>query len=206
MQYRFFELLLLTSIYSLPFMDVPKVVEAKTTTVVLLNNGKTQNAVMVSTEKGSANLDRIGAYVDMSDKKKAPPAPKMMPPEEIKKRFAKALSASPQKGLVFRLYFQAKQMKLTEESEKILQTAIKMMLKRTPCMVDIIGHTDTMGSSELNVKVSLKRAKYIEGIIKEKNIEVSSLVAKGYGEEDLLVETPDNTVEAKNRNVEIFIK
>jgi len=73
-------------------------------------------------------------------------------------------------------------------------------------MVDIIGHTDTTGSNEINIKVSLKRAKYIESILKEKGVKAESLTAKGYGEEDLEVETADNVAEAKNRNVEIFIK
>jgi OOP family OmpA-OmpF porin len=73
-------------------------------------------------------------------------------------------------------------------------------------MVDIIGHTDTVGSDAINAKVSLKRARFIEVLVRKENIKILSLVSKGYGEEDLLVQTRNNKSEEKNRNVEIFIK
>jgi len=190
-------------------IEIPKViqvVEPKITTVVLLDNGKQQNAVMVSTEKGSSDLDDIGGYVDMKDKKEVPPQSKIMSPEEIKKRFAKALAASPKKAISYRLYFQGNKMKLTKESEEILLTAIKMIEDRKPCMVDIIGHADTSGTSRNNIKMSLLRATYVKKLFDKIGVKAEALTVKGYGEEDLLVPTADNVAEAKNRNVEIFIK
>jgi outer membrane protein OmpA-like peptidoglycan-associated protein len=73
-------------------------------------------------------------------------------------------------------------------------------------MVDVIGHTDTVGSNQANAKVSLKRANYVKSMIEARKARVISLVAKGYGEEDLQMKTANNIFEAKNRNVEIFIK
>ena len=210
---RLLELIVIAIVVSIVYAVNPvevkkviKVVEAKITTVVLLDNGKTQNAVMVSTEKGSSNLNNIGGYVDMKDKKKAPPPPKIMPPEEIKKRFAKALAISPQKPISYRLYFEPRVMKLTEESENVLLEAIKMMEDRSPCMVAVIGHTDTVGTSKNNLKMSVIRATYVKKLIDTNGIEVEALSIKGFGEEDLLVETADNVAEVKNRNVEIYIK
>lgn len=204
MDSRLLELIVIIIIVNILYTVKP--IEPEITTVVLLDNGKQQNAVMVSTEKGSSDLNTIGGYVDMSDKKKAPPLPKIMPPEEIKKRFAKALSASPKKAVSYKLYFQPSVMKLTEESEKVLLIAIKMMEKYKPCIVDIIGHTDTVGTSKNNIKMSLMRATYVKKLIDKHNIKVKVLAVKGFGEEDLLVETANNVAEAKNRNVEIYIK
>ena len=178
----------------------------KTTTVVLLNNGKTHNAVVVGNEKGSSNLDQIGAYVEMSDSKKAPPAPKMMSSEEIQKRFGKVLAASPAPALSYRLYFKPKAMALTKASEKTLHKAIEAMKQRSPCMVDIIGHTDTVGSAKNNIKISLRRATYVKKLIDKMEVTVQSLAVKGFGEEDLFIPTKDNRAEVKNRNVEIVIK
>lgn len=210
MAYILLELMIISIVVNMLYLvkpiEVPTVKEAKITTVVLLDNGKKQNAVMVSTEKGSSNLDNIGGYVDMTDKKKAPPPPKIMPPEEIQKRFDKALSASPKKAISYRLYFKSTVMKLTEESKKTLSTAIKMMNERRPCIVDIIGHTDTVGTSKNNIKMSLIRATYVKKLIDRAGVKVKSLAIKGYGEEDLFVLTANNVSEAKNRNVEIFIK
>jgi len=176
------------------------------TTVVLLDNGKTQNAVIVSTNKGSSKLDKVGNFVDLKDKEKAPSEPKEMSKEELQDRFSKVLAISPKKPVSFILYFKPNSMELVDSSNSVLDEAVKSIAEHSPCMVDIIGHTDSVGSNEINIKVSLKRAKRVESLIKSKGINVVSLVAKGYGEEDLLVPTPDNIAEEKNRNVEIFIK
>jgi len=176
------------------------------TTVVLLDNGKVENAVIVSTDKGSSKLDKVGNYVDLKDKEEAASEVKTMSKKEIESRFSKVLAATPPKPVKYMVYFKPNSKELTEESKATLDKAIEMIGKRSPCMVDIIGHTDTTGSNELNIKVSLKRAKLIESIIKAKGVKVVSMTAKGYGEEDLEVKTADNVAEAQNRNVEIFIK
>jgi outer membrane protein OmpA-like peptidoglycan-associated protein len=175
-------------------------------TVILLDSGKAKSAVIVSTDKGSSKLDEVGKYVDLKDKKEAASEVKTMSKKEIESRFSKVLSAAPLKPIKYMVYFKPKSKELTDESKTVLVNAIEDMKKRSPCMVDIIGHTDTTGSNELNIKVSLKRAKYIESILKERGVKVISLTAKGYGEEDLQVKTADNVAEDKNRNVEIFIK
>jgi outer membrane protein OmpA-like peptidoglycan-associated protein len=129
-----------------------------------------------------------------------------MDQDEISKRFGAVLSATPLKPVNFRLYFQPSKMLLTEASIGTLNEAIAAMKKHAPSVVDIIGHTDTVGTNAINLKVSLKRAKYVESLIVEKNLQDIMLFSKGHGEEDLSVATPDNTDEAQNRNVEIFIK
>lgn len=210
MGFRLLELILVIivaqTIYGLkPKVALPLEVKKKTT-VVLLNNGKTQNAVMVSTEKGSANLDKIGGYVDMTDKKKAPPPPKIMPEAEIKKRFGKVLAAAPKKPVSFILYFKPHEMALTTESQTTFNRAIETIKTRPLSMVDVIGHTDTVGNSKLNIDVSLKRAKYIKNMLSSQDVKLLALNTKGFGEEDLLVKTADNVSEPLNRNVEIYIK
>ena len=129
-----------------------------------------------------------------------------MSEEEINSRFSNVLSASPLKPISYILYFKEYSTELTKESEAILEKAIISMKERTPCMVDIIGHTDTTGSNEINIKVSRKRATHIKSLLEKRGVKVVSITAKGYGEEDLLVSTPNNTAEAKNRNVEVFIR
>jgi outer membrane protein OmpA-like peptidoglycan-associated protein len=176
------------------------------TTVVLLDSGKSQNAVIIFTNKGNTKLDRVGTFVNISDREDMPSEIETISEEEISSRFSKVLAVSPVKPIKYMLYFKPNSIKLTENSQKVLLDAITSMENRSPCMVDIIGHTDTIGSHKINIKVSLKRAKYIKSIIEKRDIKIVSLNAKGYGEEDLLIKTDDNISEMKNRNVEIFIK
>lgn len=185
---------------SLPFIGCSK------STVVLLESGKSHNAVIVSTDKGSSKLDQVGSFVDLKNSKHAPSKVKHMSQKEIEDRFAKALAISPKAPVSYILYFEPNSTTLTQASENILEEAIKTMIKRTSCSVDIIGHTDTVGSKEHNMNISLKRAEYIQSVVREKKVKGVKLTSKGYGEADLLVKTADNVSEAKNRNVEIFIK
>jgi len=187
-------------------VPIKKIVEKSTTTILLLKNDKKHNAIIVSTDKGSSNLDKAEYFVDLKDKTKAPPPAKKMPKEEIKRRFSKVFKASPPKALSYILYFEKNSMNLTENSKKIFQEALNSIKAYSPAVVDIIGHTDTTGSNKINIKVSLKRAKHIKLLLENKDVKAVSLTAKGYGEEDLLIPTSDNQQELKNRNVEIFIK
>ena len=191
---------IIVPIFSIFFIGCSK------TTVVLVDNGKVHNAIIVSTDKGSVKLDKVGSFVDLSAKDKAPSKIKEMSKEEIKKRFEDVIVSAPPKPLSYMLYFKPNSLELTEKSKKLLDIVLQSIKDRSPCMVDIIGHTDTIDSNEKNIKVSLQRAKYISSMIKKMNIKVVSLSTKGYGEEDLLVKTADNVEEQKNRAVEIFIK
>jgi len=137
------------------------------TTVVLLDSGKSQNAIVVSTDRGSSKIDKVGSYIELRSKDEMPTDIKTMSKDEIESRFADVEKASPKKAKNYILYFKINSIKLTDKSEKILADALKTMKKRSPCMVDIIGHTDTTDSNSKNVIVSLKRAKYIENIIRK---------------------------------------
>ena len=175
-------------------------------TVVLIENGKTQNAVIVTTDKGSQTLDSVGSFVNLTAKDRLPSEIKIMSKKEIAERFKEVIAITPNKAKSFILYFEQNGVELLPKSKQILLDAIDSIAKRTPCMVDIIGHTDTTGSNQANIVVSLKRAKYIASVLEKRGIPLESLLIKGYGEEDLLVATSDNQAEVRNRNVEIFVK
>jgi outer membrane protein OmpA-like peptidoglycan-associated protein len=176
------------------------------TTVVLLDSGKSHNEILVGNEKGERLLSEVGSYVDLVDKNETISKVEIMPKDEIESRFSKVIANEPLKAISYILYFKVKSMDLIPESQDALKKALKSIKERSPCTIDIIGHTDTTGSSALNIKVSLKRAKHIAALLKKENSTISGIVAKGYGEEDLLVLTDDNIDEARNRNVEIYIK
>jgi outer membrane protein OmpA-like peptidoglycan-associated protein len=66
----------------------------------------------------------------------------------------------------------------------------------------IEGHTDTVGSADTNKTLSQRRAETVVSYLTSKyHIDASRLQAVGMGEDGLLVSTPDNTPEARNRRV-----
>ncbi len=68
----------------------------------------------------------------------------------------------------------------------------------------IEGHTDTVGSKDYNQSLSQRRAQAVVEYIEQKySIDSHRLVAVGLGSDHLLVPTPDQTPEARNRRVEV---
>lgn len=67
------------------------------------------------------------------------------------------------------------------------------------------GHTDTVGAPETNRKLSQKRAEAVASYLEKKyGVDAAKLEAVGVGQDDLLVATPDQTPEARNRRVKII--
>jgi OmpA-OmpF porin, OOP family len=68
----------------------------------------------------------------------------------------------------------------------------------------IEGHTDTVGSPALNQTLSEQRADRVATYLEDKfSIPAARLVPVGLGEKDLLVPTPPQTPEARNRRVQV---
>jgi len=176
------------------------------TTVVLADNNKAHNAIVVQTKAGSVVIDKPGDYVNLTSSTQKPSSIKQMSKSEIDKKFKSAIKALPPKPMHVYLYFKNGTSKLTDESLAKLPYIYKLIKERTPCDVSIIGHTDTKGSQEANLKLSLKRAKEIKKWILSKNADLNNLKVEGYGERDLLVPTKDGVSEPKNRTVELFIR
>lgn len=68
----------------------------------------------------------------------------------------------------------------------------------------IAGHTDTVGGKEANRDLSLRRARSIARYFREKGVRVT-IYYTGFGEDRLLVPTPDETDEPRNRRAEYII-
>jgi outer membrane protein OmpA-like peptidoglycan-associated protein len=72
--------------------------------------------------------------------------------------------------------------------------------------VQVTGHTDTVGSETDNDKLSLKRAEDILTALVAQGLNPAISRAVGRGERELIVQTPDNTAEPRNRRVEIIVR
>ena len=179
--------------------------DKSTDMVVLADNGKVQNAVVIQAGEHKVQLDEVGATVSFKEGEK-PSDVTIMSKEEMNKRFGNVLKAEPLKAKIIILYLNEYNTGLNNSSKDAMNLVLKTIKDRTPCVVDIIGHTDTTGDSDINIKLSLDRATLVKELIKKEGIDVSSFSVKGYGEEELLIPTEDNMKESKNRNVEVFIR
>jgi OmpA-OmpF porin, OOP family len=69
----------------------------------------------------------------------------------------------------------------------------------------IEGHTDTVGSREYNLALSERRAAAVVDYVARKyGVDPARLQAVGLGEDGLLVQTPSQTPEPRNRRVQVI--
>ncbi len=171
--------------------------------VVLLDNADgTVGAVTVTGAKGTVLVDRMaqGALLDGSGKAFA------VEESRIRRDFNAALSSRPVAPVSFLLYFETGGANLTAESQALIPKVLAAAKGRPVPDISVIGHTDTEGDAESNEQLGLQRAQSIAKILTEAGLAVTAMAIESHGERNLLVRTPDNTAEARNRRVEISIR
>lgn len=72
-------------------------------------------------------------------------------------------------------------------------------------LVDVIGHTDSTGSAEYNIDLSLRRAQSVAEYLASQGVDRRRLLVKGYGEERPIASNDTPEGRALNRRVEIRI-
>jgi OmpA-OmpF porin, OOP family len=96
--------------------------------------------------------------------------------------------------------------RLTPQAERLLDVLGQALASSTlaPYRFRIEGHTDTVGTPEFNHELSERRAIAVrDHLTRRFGVDPARLEAVGLGESQLLVRTPDQTPEARNRRVQV---
>jgi hypothetical protein len=125
---------------------------------------------------------------------------------QLKEMFGVAVGALPKAPKTSLLYFLLGADELTAESKKDAELIYSDFAGRDAPEVLIVGHTDTTGPSARNEALSIKRAERVRKLLIARGITAANIEVSGMGERNLLVKTPDNRKEPKNRRVEITVR
>jgi len=71
---------------------------------------------------------------------------------------------------------------ITEESKAALDTVVQLLTANPTITIELMAHTDFVGSDKFNSELSQKRAQSVVDYLISKGISSARLVAKGYGE------------------------
>jgi peptidoglycan-associated lipoprotein len=171
---------------------------------LLENSDASVGRVQISTPRGSTQLEK-----NRQATRFAGPAGETfeVSAEKIKQDFAGALAASPASPVSFLLYFEAAGAQLTPQSEVDLAQILAVVSARKVPDLSVVGHTDTVGEAQGNAMLGLKRAQFVANrIVASQRIAADRVAVESHGEKNLLVATPDNTDEPRNRRVEVTIR
>ncbi|WFP51073.1 OmpA family protein [Methylomonas sp. EFPC3] len=126
--------------------------------------------------------------------------------QRIEKDFGRALASEPVRPEVYLLYFETGGAKLTQESAALIPKIIEAAGKHPAADISVIGHTDTVGNADKNEKLARERAVEVSRLFDPSKLDVKEVTVTSHGEKNLLVKTPDETAEPKNRRVEVTIR
>ena len=125
---------------------------------------------------------------------------------EVGREFGGTLGALPGRPARFLLYFVLGTDELTGESKIELEKVLAEIKKRPVPDIAVIGHTDTIGDTENNDRLSAQRAEAVKGFLVGIGVPAERIQTSGRGERELIVPTADDVEEPKNRRVEINVR
>ncbi|RJT22533.1 OmpA family protein [Chakrabartia godavariana] len=161
--------------------------------VAVLNSAGTEIAV----------VDKPGAVASVSG---SSASVKTIDSATFDAKYADLLAALPPQPRTFVLYFKENSVEPTDESQAMLAEIFAEIKKRPGADLEITGHTDTVGSEEVNDAFSLRRAAEITSYLFSQGLDKTIVRIAGRGERELLEKTPDETASATNRRVEVIVR
>ena len=127
-------------------------------------------------------------------------------PEEVDAVFGAALAAQPVRPKQFTLYFIEGKDELTDESKQIVESVFAEIARRPVPDIQVIGHTDAVGTDQVNDALSRQRAETVRTALIAHGIAAENITAIGRGKRDPVVPTADGVSEPRNRRVEIVVR
>jgi len=130
----------------------------------------------------------------------------IMSETDVKRLFGDALSSLPRAPHTVTVYFEFDSVALTEQSKGLVPGILNTVATFPVPEVMVVGHTDTRGTTAANFALGLKRADVVRSILENAGLDRATIDTTSLGETFLLVRTPDETAEPRNRRVEITVK
>lgn len=105
----------------------------------------------------------------------------------------------------FQVFFAIDSAELDAEANREIGEAADEWERAGAGQISVIGHTDTSGAADYNLRLSQRRAAAVEDALAQKGVPASRMTTEARGQDELLVPTSDGIVEKANRRVEIAV-
>jgi outer membrane protein OmpA-like peptidoglycan-associated protein len=157
------------------------------------NNWAAAFPTFVTWEKSDHSV-MIGFRFDLQGEAAPAPAPKEEPPPA---------PAAPKQFIVF---FGFNKANLTEEAARVVADAAAAAKEYGSASIIVVGHTDTVGSTQYNTRLSIRRSQAVKDGLVANGIPASAISTSGKGETELMVQTGDGVKEPQNRRATIDLQ
>jgi len=103
------------------------------------------------------------------------------------------------------VYFDFDKATIKPEGMAVLNEAAGLLQKHERVVVEVAGHTDSIGTDAYNQGLSERRANAVRDYLASKGVKASRLTARGYGESRPVASNDTEEGRAENRRVELVI-
>ena len=104
----------------------------------------------------------------------------------------------------FTVYFPFNKSTLSPEARSVIAEAVSTAKQGQMTHINVIGHTDTVGSEQYNQGLSDRRADAVRKALLAEGVADDRIATKGVGKSDLAVPTAEGVKEPRNRRVVIM--
>ena len=103
------------------------------------------------------------------------------------------------------IYFGSGSARLDPKSEPLLNSLANIVSRCPDMVVEVGGHTDSVGSNATNLRLSEARAQSVTDYLMRQDIAAGMLVSKGYGESSPIASNDTAEGRQKNRRIEFKV-
>ena len=104
------------------------------------------------------------------------------------------------------VFFDTNSTTLSQQGSMTVTEAATVAKSMANSRVAVTGFTDTDGNPAYNQQLSVRRADAVKRALVSNGIAPQAITTNGSGESGLLIETPDQTKNEKNRRVQIVVQ
>jgi len=103
------------------------------------------------------------------------------------------------------VYFDFDKATIKPEGKVVLNEAAALLQKHERVVVEVAGHTDSVGTDAYNQGLSERRANAVKDYLASQGVKASRLTARGYGESRPVASNDTSEGRAENRRVELVV-
>ena len=100
------------------------------------------------------------------------------------------------------IFFNSGEFTLDDKSKVELDRMVEFLRNNKQISIEISGHTDDVGTDQVNLELSKKRAQSVMDYLQKSGIEAVRLTSKGYGETKPVTKNDSEENRHKNRRIE----
>jgi outer membrane protein OmpA-like peptidoglycan-associated protein len=127
-------------------------------------------------------------------------------PSTVDARYGRLIADLPPLAFTTKVGFDFGTASPASGDEAVLQQIFDEIHRRPGAQVQVIGHTDTVDTDDVNDALSQRRAEIVRDYLVSRGVPADEVRISSRGKRDLVNQTGDNVRDAENRKAEVVVR